>query len=360
MKKKLFLMSCFLGLSLLAIAKPSNETTKSMTPPPLLPYHTIDSITKVSISDCQTLIYIWLTATAPVNLQVDVTVSVWPNLSSSTPVSIGSPNLSLATGSYYYAFPVSPSNPAVYHITVTDVDNFISFTRSITANSKRCYFDKGHFLAGYDDIDVNLPRFTPEDSGEDMNLAVNWKFEEIDQNFQSAYSVSGENTICWNDVNLPRKVCTFKGFDGFNSAESIAELEAGECSDGDGIFDPDKVYLITRSFRLPGDPWESYALFIGPGTEEPEDINRSIESSMESANLFRLAQDRTARTVTFQTELHTGRFEIVDAAGRHLKSIDLSEEAAAYTVDVAAFAKGLYVVRLVSGSQTSTEKFVVE
>jgi hypothetical protein len=253
-------------------------------------------------------------------------------------------------------FNVSPSNPCMYTVTVMrqgeqPVSDFVY------VNPQRCYYDKGHFLNGYDDI-VNYV-FSPENPYENPNMQVQWKIEELDgQTLNPAYSV--ENTTCWNDVNMPNANCTFKGFDGFNVAESIAELEAGNCSGNDGIFDPDKVYLITRSFRLPGDPWESYSLFIGPGTEDtPED--RSISASSETATaLFRMAQDRTTQTVSFSTTVDNGRFEILDASGRHIAALDLSDETYAYSFDVAAFAKGLYVVRLVSGSQTTTEKFVVE
>jgi hypothetical protein len=359
--KKLFLMTGFLAVSALVFAKTTDMNAAAATvPPPLPPYHHIISVTANRLDPCHTMITIHLESTWAFNAHVSVTMQPWPNFVVQ-PLTIPMPDFLMPADEYTYSFVVAPPVAVFYNVTVTDVDNGYDATGHVAASTRKCTSPNTRFesqITPGDDTDW-VGRFIPENPNEDPNLEVKWRIDEINAATKTIVH-SIENTVCWNSANMPGADCSFKGFNGFNTEESIAELQAGNCSNSEGVFDESKLYLITRSVRLPGNDWDSYSMFFGPGADSDEPQERGRLSESTPSVLFTLAQDRLAKTVTFLTETSNGRFEILDASGKHIAAIDLSDETYAYTLDVAAFAKGLYVVRLVSGSQAGTEKFVVE
>jgi hypothetical protein len=270
-------------------------------------------------------------------------------------------------------------NVIFMYITVVDVNNPVNQTTVIVpVNPGRgpCTFpDMKKFYPVQTDTDVYWNGdlswdgyvFQPEDPNEagDPNMEVKWNLQEVDMNYGSAFSI--ESPICWNDADQPGASQAFTGFNGFDAATSISQLQAGNCASVAGMFNSDKIYYVTRSYRMPGDSWQSYSMVVGPGcvydvSEEPEDPEERTTTApaVEETDLFFLSQDREANTVTFTTTADSGTLEIYTIAGNKVKTIGLRNEEFIYEMDAAACAKGLYIARVHSGARTTVKKFTIE
>jgi hypothetical protein len=211
---------------------------------------------------------------------------------------------------------------------------------------------------------VSNPEETEEEVSKD--LQVQWKLEELDpETFEPIYTI--DNPPCWHQYNTYNGENAFNGFDGYNLS-SVAELDAGACSEDEGIFNKDNIYRITRSYYTPEDDWMSTSVIIGPGFEEVEvdEEEKSLsatatkELSATETELFTLAQIRENDIVQINTSTDIGTLEVYNISGNKMNTIALQNESFIYQLSVSGFAKGVYVVRMESGMQILTKKFTVD
>lgn len=305
---------------------------------------------------CKNFIHVTVTgANASFYVQIKFGSSTGPNVYPFSPV------FTQSTVFIQNAAVASHPVSVTYHVNVRHVGtNNLMAATTITIPPSCPY--RTRKLMYYDQPQSNGRVVMPEDENEvdETDLQVKWKLEEIDpQTLEPVFTL--DNPTGWSSANAPGASNAFNGFNGFDAA-SVANLQAGYTYADAGIFDPNKIYLVTRSTReTSGDDWVDYFMYLGPGlnTDEPEERSVLIETG-EAADLFELAQDRDAGTVSFNTTVDAGEVLIFDMAGNRLDAITLSDETFQYELNVAGYARGMYIARLLSGSKLTVAKFAVE
>jgi hypothetical protein len=211
----------------------------------------------------------------------------------------------------------------------------------------------------------------PNDPNEVQTMSgmqVRWKLEEIDvQTFQPVFTL--DNPPAWENCNRPGASNAFNGFNAFVET-SVAELQAGAASTNPGVFDAAKVYRVTRFYKLPGDnTWTSSTDVIGYGDDDRDGGDRPRKKKIKStkslniqtdSEVLKVGMDVTNQIAIFHTPVNKGRLIVYDLSGKQLAVILLEEGPGEYELSVSGFAKGAYIVKMESGSQLLTRKFVVE
>lgn len=314
-------------------------------------------------------------------------ISLAAGLFGQSPTSYSHPNYPFTASVPYYptsndyemthTITIQTPNPIFLYITVTDVNNPVnSTTKVVPVNPGRgpCTFpDVKKFYPvqtsdAYWDTSLHWYGyvFVPEDPNEADNpdMETKWNLQEVDlSNYGSAFSI--DNTICWADANVPGASQTFNGFNGFDAATSISDLQAGNCTSDEGMFDVDKIYYVTRSYRMPGDDWTSFSMVVGPGcayeVSDP-DARALVVGTIpqKTTDLFTLGQNREEKTVIINTTVDIGTLEVYDTSGNKVRTLKLQKETFVYEINTSWFGKGLYLVRVQSGSQSTLKKFTTE
>jgi hypothetical protein len=261
-----------------------------------------------------------------------------------------------------YQMAVNPSVTTDYKIEVWDASNpFVALATDVwTVLPSPCNFRTIKTTPG---VNPNSRIASPEDPHESTltELEVKWKLEEIDPTTgESVFTI--DNPLNWAASNAPGASNAFNGFNGFEVVTSVDALQAGDMIPDAGIFDPDKIYRVTRSTKYPNDSeWLESTAYIGRGMDEVIEEERSaVTELIGGPDLFTLGQNREAKTVTFTSMTDNGTLEIYDIAGNNVKTINLQKEVFIYEMNATTLGKGMYVVSMQSGSQTTVKKFTIE
>jgi hypothetical protein len=271
-------------------------------------------------------------------------------------------------GTAQFQLAVNSSVATLYKVELKDITNPNPIIKYIVVPAAPCNYKLFKTTVG---PTPNGRVASPEDPHEDQftDMEVSWKLEEIDQTTgEPVFTL--ENPLNWASSNAAGASNAFKGFNGYNAAASVAALQAGDIAQDAGVFDPDKIYKVTRSVKFPDDDeWLESSVYFGPEMDEEEvepwdetwGEERSASAELIGVpDLFTLGQNREAKTVIFTTTTDNGTLEIYDAAGNNVKTIRLQKEAFSYEMNAATFGKGMYVVSMQSGSQTTVKKFTIE
>jgi hypothetical protein len=324
------------------------------------------SVTRIKLNDCESQLDLSVNGSFPFYAEVDIDYS--PFLSPSyylTSVSGLYPVNQVGNTVQIGSYAATPAG--MYHLTLKNLTNPATYgTVHMPVNQRITCYARWAFEPLADYIDPQTITYTgfvdDSDEPEPQNLEVRWTLQEMDMTSgEPVFTLESQG--CWAAANHPGASNTFNGFDGFNAETSVSALAAGNnCTSDPSIFDPAKVYCITRSCRQPGNSWVSISQFVGPGAMDEDDFEQrnTFTFDLTTSDLFSLAQNREMQTVTFTTTVDQGTLEIFDATGRRITPIVLQNETTAYTLETALLAKGVYVAHLQSGSHTTVKKFVVE
>lgn len=288
-------------------------------------------------------------------------VKVSPMLS---PSLIGSPiynNTTFVSGNTVTII-VTPTSPTTYYIYAVNPSNYGYYNAIQVAVFPPCSVRK---------VEINNHNWTertinvgPEDPNEinEPNLEVKWKLEELDPNtWETLYTI--DNPSCWANANMAGASNSFSGFN--NEENSYSGLVTNlTCNGVDGILANDKLYRITRYYRLPGEEWQEYQLLSGPGYEDPAGSRMiapvATAPSGQVNELFNLAQDREQELVSFNTTTDIGSFEIYDISGNKVQTIELQTGLFNYQLKTSGLAPGMYFAYLRSENGLASEKFIIE
>jgi len=195
-------------------------------------------------------------------------------------------------------------------------------------------------------------------------MEVRWKLEELDnETWEPVFTL--ENPAAWEASNHPGASNSFNGFNAYDPA-SIAQLQSGELSSDPGIFDPLKVYRITRSYRVKGGTvWTDYSAIVGSGDDDRDGGKgkkkpRSMHTIQTDSEELKVGMDATAQIAIFHASAKKGQLYVYDISGKQIAVIVMEDGFSQYELDVSGLAKGAYILKMESETQILTKKFVVE
>jgi hypothetical protein len=188
---------------------------------------------------------------------------------------------------------------------------------------------------------------------------IKWSVEELDA-FTGESLFMIDNPECWEASNAVGASNTFNGFNYENEYSGL--VTTIPCNGDPGVFATDRVYRITRSYKIMDEEWESSSFMIGPGYDDLHDEKRTSATLVGEvdSDLFNLAHDRENDQMQLISSIDFGTIEVLDVLGNKMIGIDLQPEQFNYVLSTKGFAAGVYVVSLKSGNQILTKKFMVE
>jgi hypothetical protein len=258
--------------------------------------------------------------------------------------------------------PVSVNGNTTYTITGRDHNGLYYYypnSTTVTINPPCLVnsFNPGLLLSSPTTLRITA---TPDDLSEaeaHPGMLVRWKLEELNpQTWEPVFTI--DNPLAWEAFSGPAKANPFNGFNAYEE-NTVTELQAGSTSEEPGLFDPEKVYRITRSYKMPEEEsWMEYAEIIGSVDEEPD---RGAGQPLQAPHreLFTLGMYGEHQSVVFHTTVDAGMLSVYDLAGNEITVFELEDETYLYGIDMSGYSKGVYVAKLVSGSQLLTKKFII-
>lgn len=274
-----------------------------------------------------------------------------------TNTNITSPNSSII-------FPITLPNPlyaSIYYVVVTNNDpNNTNCTLIKPITISPCN------IAIWNPNPYNDPAIARNVTGTPINdeyitadTKIKWSIEELDA-FTGESLFMIDNPECWEASNAVGASNTFNGFNFENDYSGLVTTIS--CNDEPGVFAPDRVYRITRSYKIMDEEWESSSFMIGPGYDDLQDEKRTAVALAGEVDidLFDLAHDRENDQMQLISSIDYGTIEVLDILGNKMIGINLQAEQFNYLLSTKGFAAGVYVVSMKSGNQILTKKFMVE
>lgn len=274
-----------------------------------------------------------------------------------------------------YAVSVCPKKPAIYTLVAT---NQYGCTNSVTIYVNPAANNPNFSLTSTPASGYFTLAATPVVSYATANsvpgFGYAWILEELDGSGSTLFIVN--NPSCWwNFSTTPTLV--FNGFDHVTYPYS-GTVTLSSCSTPSvGKFLSGRTYRVTRGTWNDNCPWEQYSVTMdivrNAVTGEPEiqiqtgsiapDFSQyalSTETVLPEADGFSLYPNPTTGSVTIESELlDDASVQIMDLAGNTLRVIRTNGSGPRKVIDLSAYAKGTYLVRITTRDQVITRRVIL-
>jgi len=185
-----------------------------------------------------------------------------------------------------------------------------------------------------------------------------WTVAELSpETNEAVYSI--ESPSCWQTPS--GQPTTFMGFDTDQDYASDATLFNCQPDIPEGIFDPEKRYLITRTSSSAEFGTTIDAVCIDKGAvwdgQQEKSMHLSLEGTAEPT--FVLYPNPSSGVINITTDGATPeKIELYDMAGvKVLERFDIAES---NSVDLSSFTGGVYTIKIFSGDKTEVYKILLE
>jgi hypothetical protein len=165
----------------------------------------------------------------------------------------------------------------------------------------------------------------------------------------------------WTDPNAHN----FPGFDGLTQTYNCLSSVPGK-------FKPNTQYRITRGTWNTWCPWKSMSIIFTYVPPAPRMANPYVLIQEENGELRKFELPPLMNDITVYPNPSTGEFtidvqdlgkgviEVYDMTGKKVESFELNDDVSSYRLDLTGYAKGVYMLNVVSDQQVKTKKLVIE
>jgi ribosomal protein S19 len=283
-------------------------------------------------------------------------------------------NNSVYSGPANVAFLVWPTTTTTYQITVPDPNYVCPAIVNFTVNVFKC--------KPFIDVDVfddNNDHFTasakPREPGEEIipGFEYAWFISEIDPGTEEdIYTIV--NPSCWQNGASATNI--------FDGADAISNNYQGEfndlnCTGEAGMFLYDHTYRITRAawsdlfsytqesvIITPEIGKTGHAMSVTPDNNAP-DMRKLLKtkSSMKSVQDIQLNVYPNPGSGVFNIATAadvSGTIEVYDAIGNKVSTFSITQGASNHTLDLSGYARGIYLLHMISGDKAMSRKIILQ
>jgi hypothetical protein len=283
-------------------------------------------------------------------------------------------NNSIYSGPANAAFLVWPTITTTYQVTVPDPNQLCPATATFTINVFKC--------KPFIDVDVvsdNADYFTasakPQEPGEEIipGFEYAWFISELDPGTEEAiYTIV--NPSCWQTGASATNI--------FDGADAISNNYQGEfndlnCTGEAGMFLYDHTYRITRAawselfdytqesvIITPGIGKTEHAVIVTPDNNAP-DMRKLLKtkSSIKTVQDIQLNVYPNPGSGVFNIATAadiSGTIEVYDAIGNKVSTISITQGTSNHTLDLSGYAKGIYLLHMISGDKAMSRKIILQ
>jgi hypothetical protein len=259
---------------------------------------------------------------------------------------------------------VTPSGPTNYYFFVMDMSagNTLYPSSTIVGVYPPCSIRK---------IEVNNHDWTartiqvgPQDPAEPVDgMEYKWSLEELNpETWESLYTI--DNPGCWASSNAPGVSNSFPGFNNetTNYNGVVTELP---CDGDDGILASDRLYRVTRYYRMPGEEeWQGDQLLIGPGYHEDGGARiggadpATAAVALETIDVFPNPTNGIF-TIQLNGTVANVQAEMINVLGERVDAFIFSGSTYNYS-PATKLSPGIYMLRMTSNGVQFSKRIVVE
>lgn len=273
---------------------------------------------------------------------------------------------------------VCPTVTTTYTLTVTNTHTGCSSSATVTVSVENNIPDFGlnSNLNTWDNFYTLYATPVNTNVGSIAGFGYAWFIDEIvsttNQTVISGSSVANSN-CWWSGLNT-----NFNGYNGPNFDATATNPMSGGCGNpSSGEFTAGHTYRITRGTWSNTCPWQQYSVIVyqthgmsGSGsihyfvdTHAPDYSSAMKTQKQPAESAIELNVYPNPGTGLFSlnvTHADKAVLEVFDMTGKKIRMIDLSEEGQLYSLDLTGNAKGIYLVKVISGSSEVMKKIVLE
>jgi hypothetical protein len=198
-----------------------------------------------------------------------------------------------------------------------------------------------------------------------------WIISELNSSGTVVSSI-GTNPPCWWVYPAAE---TFQGFNGSAMTQSCS-------TSGPGTFVAGTTYMITHGTWNQYCPWAqaTYTFTYTPGCrgEQQGQFNLVEKTDAPDFSNFKPSGPTSVNTITEEQSLKVypnpgngifnisigkadkGIIEVYDMMGRNVKTIELNEADSEYKLDISGYAKGIYMLNMVTNGTMTSQKLILQ
>jgi hypothetical protein len=260
---------------------------------------------------------------------------------------------------------VSPSGPTNYYFYVQDMSagNTLYPSSTIVGVYPPCSIRKIEIRNH--DWTARTIQVGPQepDEGDVQNMEIKWSLEELNpDSWESLYTI--DNPPCWESSNIAGASNSFTGFNNETNAYNGLVTDLA-CDGTDGILANDRLYRITRYYRMPGDEeWQQDQILTGPGYDDgtggrignPNPAAAAL--ALESFDVFPNPSNGIF-TVQLNGVVENVQAELINVLGERVDAFSFSGSTYNYSPSE-TLTPGMYMLRMTCNGVQFSKRIIVE